>query len=476
MGTRLIIAFGLAIVLLVANAVISFQAANVLITNNARVVRTQLVIETLGDTFSAVKDAETSQRGFLISGDESFLDPYHSAKPNISQNMGRLKELTADNPDQLHRLETLEGEIQVRLDTLERNIKIRREGGLERLIQTHLLDLGEQQMNAVRQTFSEIRGEEDRLLQIRTAQSQASARNTLLTFIAANALVLGLLGLVYILIRRDVAERRLAAERLQAANDLLEVRVRERTLELADANTELERSNRELQDFAFVASHDLQEPLRKIQAFGDRLRSKHGGGLNAEAQDYLDRMQNAARRMHTLINDLLTFSRVTTKAQPFVKTDLGAIARDVLGDLEERVRQTGGRVDVGELPTVEADPLQMRQLFQNLIGNALKFHKPGVQPIIKVNSKPGSAGGNGSNADRQCQIIVEDNGIGFDEKYLDRIFTPFQRLHGRGEYEGTGIGLAVCRKIVERHGGTLTASSRPREGSVFIITLPVKQN
>ena len=238
-------------------------------------------------------------------------------------------------------------------------------------------------MDHVREIVAEIQAQESRTLATRTEESRVSGRDAVFTFLAANVLVLGLLGLVYFLVVRDLGERKHAAERLQAANDQLETRVQERTLELNDANTELERSNRELQDFAFVASHDLQEPLRKIQAFGDRLKTKHGPEMNEEAQDYLARMQNAAGRMHTLINDLLTFSRVTTKAQPFVETDLGNIANDVIDDLEVRLQQTGGRVDILELPTIEADPLQMRQLLQNLIGNALKFHRGGVAAYNK---------------------------------------------------------------------------------------------
>jgi signal transduction histidine kinase len=232
----------------------------------------------------------------------------------------------------------------------------------------------------------------------------------------------------------------------------------------------LEQSNKELQDFASVASHDLQEPLRKIQAFSDRLRTKCAAALDDVGRDYLDRVQNAAKRMQTLINDLLTFCRITTKAQPFVPTDLKGATLEVISDLEARIEQVGGRVELEELPTVDADPLQMRQLMQNLIGNALKYHRPDVTPVVKVSSKPLP-----DESHELCQILVEDNGIGFDEVYTDRIFTIFQRLHGRTEYEGTGVGLAVCRKIAERHGGSITARSRLGEGSSFMVTLPVRQ-
>jgi signal transduction histidine kinase len=240
---------------------------------------------------------------------------------------------------------------------------------------------------------------------------------------------------------------------------------------------QLEVSNRELQDFAFVASHDLQEPLRKIQAFGDQLKSGQASSLDAEGLDYLDRMQNAAVRMQTLIQSLLNYSRVTTRAQPFTGTDLANVAREAVSDLEATIAEKGGRVEIGGLASIDADPTQMRQLFQNLIGNALKFHRD-EKPVVRVYGETIKSPGlkKGVSRDGGYRIFVEDNGIGFDEKYLDRIFTPFQRLHGRGTYEGTGIGLAICRKIVERHGGTITAKSSIGKGSTFIVTLPAKQS
>ncbi len=242
---------------------------------------------------------------------------------------------------------------------------------------------------------------------------------------------------------------------------------------------QLERSNRELQDFAYVASHDLQEPLRKIIVFGERLQEKSAERLEPEALDYLQRMRKAASRMQTLINDLLAFSRVTTKAQPFNRVNLAQLAREVIEDLEGRIEITQGRVEQGELPTIEAEPLQMRQLLQNLIGNALKFRRPEVSPVVKIEARIYSGvlpHAPPDTADQKlCELTVTDNGIGFDEKYLDRIFNVFQRLHTRGEYEGTGMGLAIARKIVLHHGGHITARSRPGHGAAFVATLPVCQ-
>lgn len=239
---------------------------------------------------------------------------------------------------------------------------------------------------------------------------------------------------------------------------------------------ELARSNAELQQFASVASHDLQEPLRKIQAFGNRLKASCGEVLNEQGLDSLERMQNAAQRMQALIDDLLTLSRITTKAQPFVNVNLSQVVKEVLSDLEVRIGQTNGQVEVGELPTIEADPVQMRQLFQNLLSNALKFHQ-GAMPLVKIDSQllnQEQQPVNDTVTAQYCQVMVKDNGIGFNEKYLDRIFNVFQRLHSRNEYEGTGIGLAICRKITERHGGSITAHSIPGQGATFIVTLPLQ--
>ncbi|MFO0850539.1 MAG: PAS domain S-box protein [Gemmataceae bacterium] len=250
------------------------------------------------------------------------------------------------------------------------------------------------------------------------------------------------------------------------ARKLLEERERAITLELR-------RSNQELEKFAYVASHDLQEPLRKVQAFGDRLKTRFGPAIGDEGGDYLDRMLKAAGRMRALINDLLAFSRITTRGQPFERVDLHQVAADVLSDLEVRVYQTGAAVDLGPLPTIDADPVQMRQLFQNLIGNALKFHKPGEPPAVTIRGELLPA--DDPAGEPRVRLTVADAGIGFDEKYVDRIFQVFQRLHGRDQYEGTGVGLAICRRIAERHRGEITAHSRPGHGATFAVTLPAGQ-
>jgi light-regulated signal transduction histidine kinase (bacteriophytochrome) len=250
---------------------------------------------------------------------------------------------------------------------------------------------------------------------------------------------------------------------LLAIEDVTERRLTERRL--ATQRRELERSNAALNDFAFVASHDLQEPLRKIVSFGERLDLAAGSLLQGDARHYLQRMLDAATRMRTLITDVLAYSQIATSAAPFLPTDLGAIAREVVADLETSIADMGGRVEVGPLPVIDADAVQMRQLLQNLLGNAFKFRRKGVAPLVQLNAA--------TNGDGFCAITVADNGIGFKPEHGEKIFRMFERLHTRTQYPGTGIGLAICRRIVERHGGMIAATSIAGQGTTFNVTLPV---
>ncbi|HEX3044952.1 MAG TPA: ATP-binding protein, partial [Bacillota bacterium] len=237
---------------------------------------------------------------------------------------------------------------------------------------------------------------------------------------------------------------------------------------LKEIMEDLKRSNIELEQFAFIASHDLQEPLRKIRMFSDKLQNNYRQVLDEKGADYLQRMNNAAVRLETLVQGLLEYSRVSTKLQPFEPIDLNEVIKEVLGDMEIRINETNAKIIIENLPTMNGDPLQMRQLFQNLIGNAIKYYRENVAPVIKIHSRRFKEFNQ-----EYYEIQIIDNGIGFENIYAEKIFGLFQRLHGRIEYEGAGLGLSICRKIVTRHGGNITANSKPGEGSTFTIKLPV---
>ncbi|WEK34599.1 MAG: response regulator [Candidatus Pseudobacter hemicellulosilyticus] len=267
----------------------------------------------------------------------------------------------------------------------------------------------------------------------------------------------------------DIHEQRMV-------NQVLEQRVNERTQELLQANQDLETTNHELQQFAYVASHDLKEPLRKIQVFSHLVKGKFLAD-NREAINYMDRLIHSSERMNRLISDVLNYSKLSITGE-FDKTDISAVIREIMVDIELLIQEKKAVIHLGDIPSLEVIPAQIRQVFQNIISNALKFSSKLEQPELHIqgelvadlelDSEPALDG-------PYCRITVTDNGIGFDEIYLDKIFAIFQRLHSREEYEGTGIGLAIVKKIVDTHHGIITARSKEGEGSTFILVLPVQQ-
>lgn len=261
------------------------------------------------------------------------------------------------------------------------------------------------------------------------------------------------------------------------ANQLLEQRVTERTLQLQNSNNELEATNHELQQFAYIASHDLKEPLRKIHFFSDLIKMRHLKN-NVEAIADMDKIIRSSERMRSLIMDILDYSKVSIP-ESFELTDINTTVQDILADMEMLILEKHAAIKTDIIPQLEVNPSQIRQVFQNIVSNALKFSRKDVAPVIEIkawlvadkslDAKPGQSGS-------YCRIEITDNGIGFNEKYLDKIFVIFQRLNSKEEYEGTGIGLAIVKKIVDTHKGLITAESTEGEGSRFIIVLPVHQN
>jgi light-regulated signal transduction histidine kinase (bacteriophytochrome) len=264
----------------------------------------------------------------------------------------------------------------------------------------------------------------------------------------------------------EIQERKASEEKVKLLNQ-----------QLLENIASLESANRDLDRFAFMASHDLQEPLRKIRTFSDRLFVKYKEVLDEDGITNISRIQKAAERMQALITDILTFSKISSEKIDFVLTDMNGLVKEVLSEIEEEVRAKKADIELSELPSLQVNPGLMKPLFQNLFSNALKYCKKEIPPRIKISSevsvnsdhKP-----NGKNGGRRyCRIIIEDNGIGFDQRYAEEIFGMFKRLHRNTEFEGTGIGLALCKKIVEQHNGYISARSKINEGSTFIVSLPL---
>ncbi len=306
----------------------------------------------------------------------------------------------------------------------------------------------------------------------------AGSRSWILFAVLAAFGTVGLASLV--LLRRTLVSASHLVEanhQLAEMNTTLEERVAERTAVAEHRSKELARSNAELEQFASVASHDLQEPLRKIRMYCERLPKRLGHGLSDDAASDMTRMQNAAERMQRLIDDLLTFARVTSKHREFELVNLEAITREVVSDLEARIDELQARIELDTLPVVAGDRAQLSQVMQNLISNALKFHQENVSPVVTVRGTVSAAQEPRFDGEAPegacCLITVEDNGIGFDPKYSERVFSAFERLHSRSDYEGTGIGLSIARKIAWRHRGDITATSEPGKGSTFTLMLPL---
>jgi len=265
-------------------------------------------------------------------------------------------------------------------------------------------------------------------------------------------------------LEREIEERRISEEKVRQLN-----------YQLLENNKNLKDTIEELDRFAYVASHDLQEPLRKIMVFSDKLLTCQSEGLPEEMQRYMDKIIRSSQRMQKLINDLLIFSRKDSPRLLFEEVSLSGVIAEVLSDMEVEIERQGAHVTVGELPLLWANVSQMRQLFQNLISNAIKFHKPGLPPAVSIYCD----NGNVSLLDdpqTHCCIVVEDNGIGFDERYAEEIFVVFKRLHSYHEFEGSGVGLSICKKIVDAHNGRISAIGKPEHGSRFFIELPLAKS
>jgi light-regulated signal transduction histidine kinase (bacteriophytochrome) len=304
---------------------------------------------------------------------------------------------------------------------------------------------------------------ESRRLDERMQASVWSERAVDLSSLSFIAATLVLLFWAWRLIIENAKQRDLAEQSVRQLNQELEARVAQRTRELEETNLNLSRSNEDLERFAYVASHDLQEPLRMVASYVGLIRRQYHGKLDASADEYIDYAVDGAKRMQLLIQDLLTYSRASTQSLTLEKISLNIILKEALQNLRASVEESGATVEPDSLPALNVDRVKMVQVLQNLIGNAIKFRRPEEPPRVAIRAKEQS---------QTWEISVRDNGIGFNPHFADRIFVLFQRLNPSRSYAGTGIGLAICKRIIEAHGGTITAQSEPEKGSVFTFILP----
>ena len=461
--------------IVVANAFLALNSIRSLTETQSSLDNTNSLNTAIERLHLSVVQAESGQRGYLLSDREDYLLPYNDAIASMQAQIMLVKSLHSEIEGQADRIARLIHLVNDKVAVMTKTTDLALANKDVKARRLLLTDQGHDLYKDIRTAVDEIQMRELNFKIEQFAKLSQIKNEAKLTFaITAVTSALLLIGM-FVLTRINIRNQAKYRADLEKQNENLAAKVAERTQELTIYSDELSRSNRELEDFAFVASHDLQEPLRKIQAFSDRLEKMFKDELGEKGIDYISRMKNAAQRMSNLINDLLEFSRVTTRGKDFTDTDLNEVVAEVLDDLEIAIKESETTVNLDTLPHIQADPSQMLQLFLNILSNAVKFRRENVAPVIDIIYQRTSEFSEAHNSDVEWEVItISDNGIGFSEEYLEKIFVPFQRLHGRSQYKGTGIGLSVCRRIVERHGGEITASSRVGEGASFTLKLPVE--
>jgi signal transduction histidine kinase len=460
-SSKIIAGFGTALAILLCVGILSYSSLIRDDEDRAWVLHTHTVLSTLDGVLQDLIDAETGERGFIVAGEEIYLQPYRESAERIQRHLRDLGELTRDNPAQQRALERLKPAVEAKLKELQEQIQMRRQSpaAATEIIRA---GVGKQTMDQLRLQISQMKKVEEGLREERMAAADASSRRTRWLILVGTGLALFFLAFAAVVVRQEMNQRKHAESVVRELNLTLERRVEERTAELKEREQDLSRSNAELQQFAYVASHDLQEPLRMVASFTQLLARRYSDKLDKDARDFIDYAVDGATRMQTLISDLLNYSRVGTQGKPFESTDCNTVLDQVLRSLRLAIEETHAVITRDRLPVVLGDRVQLGQLLQNLLTNAIKFHGPDV-PRVHV-----SAERNGAN----WNISVRDNGIGIPAEHVDRIFIIFQRLHTKAEYPGTGIGLAMCKKIVERHGGRIWPEPASGGGTTFCFTIP----
>lgn len=458
--------FGLASVILVSLNVLSFLSFVHHWETTQRIAQNRVILNKLENTLSTVKDAETGQRGYLLTEQKSYLKPYYVAVKVINLRINELKQLVGANPEQQQQITILESLIVKKFAELEKTIELKKNGSSDAASQVVFTDDGQELMTQIRSVVQQLQSETDKQLKVWVREREEDNHHRQFLFSIGIVFDLTFLYLIFRAIQQEVVERQQAEALLKQLNEDLENIVQERTTKLEEVNTKLLHSNQELEQFAYIASHDLQEPLRAINSYAQLIAKKYQGNLDAKADKYINYIVEGALRMQQLINDLLLLSQIGMQGKALKPTSFEEVLTLVLDNLKIAIAESRAVITHDSLPTAMGDKTQLIQLLQNLIGNAIKFRR---EEPLQVHVSAVLQGKN-------WVFSVRDNGIGMKPEYFKHIFIIFQRLHSKSEYPGTGIGLAICRKIVERHGGHLWVESQLGEGTTFFFTiLPIRQ-
>jgi signal transduction histidine kinase len=422
-------------------------------------IHTHKVIEELKDSLSSLQDVETGERGYLVTAAPEFLEPFRWGLQRAKGHIDEVRSLTEDNPDEQIAVKRLSILAQQKMVLAQESVNAAAPNN--KVSQVSAQREGKKVMDACREQVKIMIGREENLLGERASGLRFFQNAVWITTSGLALLAIALLYWVFRITQSAINDEK---QRVAQLNTEMEQRKRVESA-LKQTTVNLSRSNADLQQFAYVASHDLQEPLRAVTGFLTLLSSKQVGKLDADSQKYITHAVEGAQRMRALINDLLAYARVESRAKEFETVQLSRVLERVKSDLSVQISENGAEISANDLPTVWGDASQLGQLFQNLVGNAIKFRSSAV-PIIKIQCTP---------QNDQYLFSVQDNGRGFDMEHAERIFVIFQRLQGREQASGTGIGLALCKKIVDQHGGKIWVESKPDHGSTFFFTMPKGQ-